>query len=151
MQQSRCGLAGTSQEHTADTEKTFLLPLLASAWHRVLSMFTSVQRGTPLSPPSFLLEPQIHLWFAVSVLWLRPLRAWHGVSLLEGPDAAPACLLAHRSSPLLRSKLTFRNTRFLSKPKSLGESTVCHCSLPDQWCPQSEWLFQQKLAGSWHP
>lgn len=45
----------------------------------------------------------------------------------------------------------FGTQDFLSKPKSLGESTVCHYSLPDQWCPQSEWLFQQKLAGSWHP
>lgn len=35
--------------------------------------------------------------------------------------------------PLLRSELTFPNTGFLSKPESLGESTVCHCSLPDQW------------------
>lgn len=44
-------------EHAADTGKTFLVPLLTSAWHRVPSMVTSVQRGALLSLSTVLSAP----------------------------------------------------------------------------------------------
>ena len=94
--QGPCGLTSIPQKHTADTGKDIssAIPRFSSAQVPFHGRFCS-NRNSPLSLRSFLLEPQIHLWFAVSVLWLQPLRAWLGGPSSEGPDAAPAGSPAH--------------------------------------------------------
>lgn len=108
-------------------------------------MVTSAETGTLLSLlQSFLLEPQVHLWLVFSGCS----RSEPGsVALLPRVQMLLLTAVWPTEAPSLLSQLTFLNTGLLSKPKSLGESAVCHSSLTDQR-RHSEWLFRGKLAGT---
>lgn len=74
VNQGLCGLAGTPRgachRHRKDISSAIIhFSLAQGPFHGHLSS----KRSSSPSPQSFL--PQIHLWFAVSILWLQPLRA----------------------------------------------------------------------------
>ena len=135
-------IQGRPQEHHAFTGKIVLVSLLTSRPRSPL--LRRELSPSPNSPQSFLLGPQLHLCFPVSILWLQPLRAWHLFLRLLVPSphplqrqacakAAPACVQPTEASSLLRSVPTLLNSGFLYEPESLGNSTLCHFCLTDQW------------------